>query len=519
MAPDVGTPIEAGSPGAVDITFEVHADENVHPISPYVYGLNDGSGAAATHATIVRSGGNRLTAYNWENNASNAGSDWQFENDDYLCSGAKCLPSNDAPGAYIKAVLDQATAAGAAALVTVPIVDYVAADKSPGGDVRGSADYLQTRFRQNKAAKGAPFANPPDATDAFVYQDEFVSWLAATAPAATVRFLLDNEPDLWSATHAEVHKAPVTYAELAQRSVAYAKAIKAVMPGAEIWGPVSYGWNGYVNLQNAPDAQADGDFLDWWLDQMKAAEASSGGRLVAGMDLHWYPEATDTSGARIVTSQSTPSLVAAREQAPRSLWDASYTESSWITKYSTMGPINLIARVQQKIAQHYPGTKLSFSEWDYGGDGDVSGAIASADVLGIFGAYGVDMAMYWPGGDSSFTLGAFKAYRNYDGNGAAFGDTSVLATTTDVPSSSAYASLRSSDASRLVLVVINKASTDKLAGIRVFHSTSYTKASVFAVTQAGGASPVAASPISAVATNAFQYRMPAQSVSVIVPAP
>ena len=38
---------------------------------------------------------------------------------------------------------------------------------------------------------------------------------------------LDNEPDLWSSTHAEVHPSAVTYAELANRNIDYATAIKA----------------------------------------------------------------------------------------------------------------------------------------------------------------------------------------------------------------------------------------------------------------------------------------------------
>ena len=163
---------------------------------------------------------------------------------------------------------------------------------------------------------------------------------------------------------------------------------------------------------------------------------------------------------------------------------------------------------------------LSFSEWNYGGGTDISGAIASADVLGIFGAYGVDMAMMWPSnGNEAFTYAAFQAYRSYDGNGAAFGDTSIGATTTDVPDSSVYASLASTDASRLVLVAVNKATSDKVAGIVVNHSTVYTKASVYTITAAGGSKLVPGAGLTSVATNAFRYTMPAQSVSVIVPTP
>ena len=59
-----------------------------HPISPYIYGINfapniDG---VPTDLTLDRWGGNRWTAYNWETNASNAGSDYQYQNDNYVSS-------------------------------------------------------------------------------------------------------------------------------------------------------------------------------------------------------------------------------------------------------------------------------------------------------------------------------------------------------------------------------------------------------------------------------------------------
>jgi hypothetical protein len=278
---------------------------------------------------------------------------------------------------------------------------------------------------------------------------------------------------------------------------------------------VNYGWGGYVNLQGATDSAANGDFIEWWLGQMKAAEATAGKRLVDVLDLHWYPEATG-GGNRITNGGTSAAEVAAREQAPRSLWDSTYVETSWITQDSTNGQgINLIPRMKTKIQNKYPGTGLSFTEWNYGAGADISGAVASADVLGIFGRDGVTMATLWPLDSEVFTYAAFDAFRNYDGNGKTFGDTSVSAATDDVPDSSVYASLDATNPARVVLVAINKATTTKVAGIQVYHSTVYTKANVFTVTAGGGAKVVPAAGLTAVATNAFRYSMPAQSVSVI----
>ena len=99
----------------------------------------------------MRMGGNRWTAYNWENNASNAGSDWCFQNDG-------CCRRRTRRARRCSRPIDQATSAGAAAMVvTVPIVDYVAADKNGGCDVRNSgANYLQTRFKQNRRRRARP---------------------------------------------------------------------------------------------------------------------------------------------------------------------------------------------------------------------------------------------------------------------------------------------------------------------------------------------------------------------------
>ena len=516
---DAGTPITPGDPGAADVKFVIRSDGAVHAISPLIYGTNGDRDLGKNHQTMLRSGGNRMTAYNWETNASNAGSDYCFQNDSFLST-------SKTPGDAIKPMVEAAKASGATALVTIPIVDYVAADEAGGsgppdcsGDIRKTgASYLTTRCKQNKPVKGAPFSTTPDVSDGFVYQDEFVSWLKGAVPGVKMLFAMDNEPDLWSGTHAEVHPTPVGYDELCKRNIDFAKATKAVWSDAKVTGFVSYGYAGYVNLQSAPDSAGKGDFVEYYLDKMKAAEAGAGRRLIDYLDLHWYSEAQG-GGVRIVGADTGTKVVEARLQAPRSLWDPTYKEDSWIVNDVLKEPIRLIPRYLEKIAAHYPGTQLAFTEWNYGGGTDISGALAGADVLGIFGREGVGAASLWElNGDEHFTYAAFKAYRNYDGAGAAFGDTSIAASTSDVATATVYASLDSGKPARVVIVAINKADASKTAGITVAHPTSFKTASVWTVT-AAAAQPVAAAPITAVATNAFHYTMPARSISVIVPAP
>jgi hypothetical protein len=97
------------------------------PISPYIYGTNFYSGNTAPQPgfTLDRAGGNRWTAYNWINNASNAGSDYFYENDDYLCNGS-CNAA--IPAEAVRQVIADDENAGLASLVTLQLQGYVSKD-------------------------------------------------------------------------------------------------------------------------------------------------------------------------------------------------------------------------------------------------------------------------------------------------------------------------------------------------------------------------------------------------------
>jgi Glycoside hydrolase family 44 len=490
-------------------------------ISPLIYGYNGVKDPARYGVGSIRAGGNRFTAYNWENNASNAGNDFMFQSDGYLVTGST-MP--DVPGEAVRPTLDAASKIDAAVILTIPTLDYVAADKSPAGDVtKAGADYLTTRFKQNRPSNAGMAMPTPDTTDAFVYQNDFVTWVAQTFPSVPVLFSMDNEPDLWNKTHKEIHPDPVTYDEVVTRNAAYARAVKSVWPLAPVLGFVSYGWQGYMTLDGAPDAGAKGVFVDYYLRQMKTAGDDAGMRLVDYLDLHWYPEArgmgASGNSVRVVFDppDAGAGVVDARVQAPRSLWDPGYREQSWIVT-TAGGPIALIPRMQEKIDNLYPGTKLAFTEWNYGGGGDMSGAVATADVLGIFGREGVGAANIWPTGPGQFTLGAIGAFRNFDGAGARFGDTAISAQTTSIYSSSVYASVDSTNPSRLVIVAINKRSAPTTATVRIVGDSASVAAAVWVL---AGTTPIPqpASSLVATAPGVFAYEMPALSVSVLVPSP
>ena len=142
-------------------------------------------------------------------------------------------------------------------------------------------------------AKGAPFCSPPDnpdTNDGVVYMDEFVNFLVSKygysgEPNGIKFYCMDNEPDLWSNTHPEVHPAQAGCAEYKNKSVEISLAVKNIDPNAKMLGPVSYGFNGYLTFQNAPDWQAPLSngydwFLDYYLDKMEANSVVAGKRLL-----------------------------------------------------------------------------------------------------------------------------------------------------------------------------------------------------------------------------------------------
>lgn len=497
---------------AAPVRFEINANRR-YEISPYIYGSNQPNWQRYRGLiTLTRWGGNRTTTYNWETNASNAGADWRHQNDAYLCQ-------SNVRGEGVRRVVAEAQAASAATIVTIPIAGYVAADNFGGGDVAQTPDYLQKRFHRSLACKNRPLLMQPDLLDSEVYQDEFIGWLESTFSQArtdytrTIFYALDNEPELWSQTHPRIHPRKTLYEEIVRLNIEYASMIKAVSPRALVFGPVNYGWNAFTSLQDAPDGQGR-DFLDFYLTEMRAAEHREKRRLLDVLDIHWYP-AVMVGKTRVTDDSNHRDVAEARMQAPRSLWDPSYVEPSWITEQSTHGAICLLPRLREKIFKHYPNTRLAISEYYFGGGNDISGALAEADALGIFAREGVFAAALWHQGktDDRFIYAAFAMYRNYDGQGGRFGSTGIWATTNDPAQSSVYASLDESD--RVVIVALNKTVAPLAVSMEVQHAREAPFAEVYHLTQ-GNPRPVRGNDIMVGVSGLIRCELPGRSVSTIV---
>jgi len=490
---------------ANELILEVDATKTT-PISPYIYGASFPDYARFGNLlTFSRLGGNRTTAYNWETNASNAGSDWHHQNDGLM-------GDTDESGLNYCKFLEDAQSHGAATLLTIPTAGYVAADKKGDGDVGNTPDYIHIRFNKSLAKKGSAFVYPPNKNDKVVYQDEFVAYLESKKKAnPPLWYALDNEPDLWGSTHQRIWPKNPTYAQIFANNEEFGKAIKDVAPKTLIFGPANYGFMGFRTFQGAPDANGR-DFLDAYLDYMKGVELKVGKRILDVLDIHFYPEARGDN-VRICEGQDKPGTPAARIQAPRSLWDSTYIETSWITDYLGKKPIVLLPTINAQIRAHYPGTRLAITEYNYGGGQVISGAIAQADVLGIYGRYGLFAAANWGiSPKDTAMIAGFKAFRDYDGKGAAFGDRGLAVTGESAEKNSLYASVFSDDKTKLTLVYINKTSVAQAVKIKLSGFAGRTTRA-YAITE--GKYDKADSIESKVTGGAVALESPAYSVTTI----
>jgi hypothetical protein len=461
---DVALINSGAKPKSEAVTVSIDATAGMHAISPYVYGVAFGgkSYLKDNGLTINRWGGNDTSRYNWRlGSAVNTASDWYFEN---TTSGNGCTK----PGCAVDNLVRGDAGAGATSLITVPTLGWVAKDTSLDTCGFSVAKYGQQQamdpyrpncgngFKPNgKPIKGNdPYDTSVQSTPADIgaWIDHLVTAFGPASGGGVRFFAMDNEPELWSSTHRDVHPKPLTYQGLYNEFETYATVVKHHDPSAMVTGPVPWGWSAYFDSaydyahNTTSDRQAHGGLpiIPWFLKQVRAHDRVAGQRTLDVLDIHFYPQGNNVFGGG-----TDPATDALRLRETRDLWDPTYTDESWINQ-----PMDLIPLMHAWIKQYYPGTKLGISEWNFGADNTINGALAIADVLGIYGQQGLYYACYWTHpAQGSPGEKAFDMYRNYDGNGAQFGNTSVSTTTSTPSDLMAFSAIRSSDHALTVMLV------------------------------------------------------------------
>jgi hypothetical protein len=475
--------------------LSVNAGASRHAISDNIYGINDPEGkmpaslATSLRLPVRRWGGNHTTRYNWQANILNLASDYYFENYPH--------GENVTDGSVTDLFVEQDRQTGTKTLLTLPLIGWTAKGSSPRNHPLDCGYKISKYGAQsghdpydpdcgNGISSGGSNITGNDPLDtSTAIGPQFVSdWIQhltgkyGFAQSGGVTFYnLDNEPMLWNSTHRDVHPQPTTYDEVRDRAFQYAAAVKAADPGARTLGPVLWGWCAYFysaldGCGEGSDYHNHGDtaFVPWYLQQMRSYELSHATRIVDYLDLHYSPQATDVSLAP-AGSHNTQAL---RLRSTRSLWDPTYVDESWIP-----AAVRLIPRMKEWVDANYPGTKLAITEYNWGDLNYINGALAQADVLGIFGREGLDLATFW--GDLAATdpgAFAFRIYRNYDGTGKGFGNIGVHALSADQDTLSVYAAQRSSDGA-LTIMVINKTAGALTSQVDLRGFTPRPKAAVY----------------------------------------
>lgn len=495
-------------------TLTVDASAARHAISPDIYGIAnyglDATFAKEIQVGNIRWGGDGTTRYNWHVDSSNSGFDWYF-----MGGNGETTP---VPSASADLMVN--TYKPADALITIPIIPYVnksaawtcsfpvsiyGAQQStnpyvhPNGDNCGNSIASDgTQLIDNNI-----YANHIDNTTSLQQQwvQHLVSTFGTAAKGGVKFYQLDNEPGGWSNTHRDVMPVQAAYPTITQLGQQYAAAIKQADSTAFVLGPSDFTLGGWVGNTSQQGGLYAGEY---YLQQMAAYEKAHGQRILDYFDEHYY------------FAVSSP---AAQLASTRTLWDSTYNGGTWVEQYDFNGPMQLIPRFRGWINTYYPGTLLSLSEYSIdSGQKSIVDAIAEMDVLGIFGREPIDFANMWsaPGPQDPIAY-AFRMFRNYDGDGSQFGDTSISSVSSDQGSLSIYAAQRSSD-NAVTILVINKTTGALSSSVALSNLNPPATAQVYTYTSASLTS-IAHPSDTAITGGSLSYTFPGYSAVMFVVQP
>jgi len=508
------------------VTVNIDVTANVHAISPLIYGVAFASASdlAALNAPLNRSGGNNMSTYSYVNNAQNLDNDYYFES---------YPQGSTTKGAEADSFVKTTQSAGASPMLTVPMIGWVAklgpnqtilpsfsvakygAQCSVDPYFTDAGDGLHTDCSTPITGNDPNDAYIPDtpANEKTWISHLVKKWGKASAGGVPY-YLMDNEPSIWFSTHRDIHPIGPHATEYRAKVLALSAKIKAVDPTSQIVAPEEWGWEGYFysgydqqyaaahGYQYYPDhtkQQKGVDYIPWLLAQWKAS-----GHPVDIVSVHFYPQGAEFSND---VSQATELL---RNRSTRQLWDPNYVSESWIN-----APVYLIPRMQSWISgYYYPGTPIAITEYNWGAEPYINGATTQADIYGIFGAYGLNMATRWTVPASSTpTYKAMQMYRNYDGQKSTFGETSVSAVAPNPDNLSAFAALRAKDGALTVMVISKVLSGATPVNLSLGHFTMSGSAQVYRLTSSNA---ITALPSLSWSGGVLSDSLPPQSITLYV---
>ncbi len=515
------------------ITVNVDAAASRHTIDSRIYGAAWATSAEITSLglTLNRWGGNAMSRYNWVFDTANRCKDYYFFN----------IPNGGSNGASADTFISMTHSAGAEPVMTIPMLSLLPKDAVKRCSFPQSLYASQEEFSccepitcgngrvqegngivgDGPRILGAADPNSISTSYPLSHQGDWVQHMITThaATGGVHYYSLDNEPGLWSFDHWDVHPSGTTYDEVWAKMSELGAIIRAKDASAVITGGEEWGWSGYfqsgLDMENGDggDAAAHGGeaYYDWLLDQFHQYEIAHGTRILDVFTAHFYPQSGE-----FWSGDTSPTMQNLRNRSTRSLWDPNYVDESWIGDTEVGGAkVRLIPRLKEWVANHYPGTLVGITEYNWGDIDHINGATTQADILGIFGREALDVGVRWEApGTNTFEGSAFRIYRNYDGSGAKFGDTSVSASGPNPDNVAVFASQRSSDNALTIMLIAktltgNTPATVNLAGFNYAGTVQRWQLT-------SASRNIAHLTDLAIATPSVPLTLPAQSITLLV---
>jgi hypothetical protein len=469
-------------------------------------------------AGVNRWGGDSTDSYNWKTDTFNSGVDWNCANYTGLFSapGSSGSFTNNADQFVHYNVTQKVDT-----LMTVPISGWLSNQQTAGTSLSNCAGgtYDESCCTQIGASQSTQVDKGSKNLDTSFMSDwiaHLVSTFGSAASGGVKYYQLDNEPDNWQGLRLDVFPSmypPGTFCEsyysaiagvgssinqdFINRTMAYAAAIKGADPSSSVLFMSTESPLDLVSLNNVECGGSGGSYtMDNSLTKAILAlgaqhEASTHQRVLDCVDMH-YP----VNGSGLDATQA--------------IWDS--TGSS------------VFPHIQGWINSSYPGTGICVSEYNWDNDGtdgsspDTTTATLEADLLGMYGRFGVRLASYWTTLVYQTThlpvYNAMAMYRNYDGHGGQFGATSIGAASSNA-GVNVYGASDSATSPTTLWVMLVNVSGQAQNGLSVaVENFSPSAAKVFQMTN--GAAPAAAADATLSGGSVTGLSLPSGAVKLIV---
>jgi len=196
------------------------------------------------------------------------------------------------------------------------------------------------------------------------------------------------------------------------------------------------------------------------------------------------------------------------------------TSALWDSTSSSVVP-----HVQGWINSTYPGTGICVSEYNVNKDGtdgstpDATTGTQEADILGMYGRLGYQVASYWTtlvhGTTHLPVYNAMAMYRNYDGNGGRFGAFSIGAASPNA-GVNVYAASDSPSAPTKVWVMLVNVSGAAQSGLSITVKNFAPSGSAQVYRMVGAGAPAADTAATLTNGSISGFTLAANSVALLV---